>query len=80
MVSAASLFDDKNKYAGSLAMITDVTKMKKAEAEIHEIEGRFKTVYNASPAAISISEINTGTGWKNRLNKERKSSILQTHV
>ncbi len=60
LVSATALLDNENKFAGSLGMITDITKMKKAEANLLEIEGRFKTVFNASPEAMSISEIETG--------------------
>lgn len=60
LVSAVSLTDEENNFSGSLGMISDITEMKKAELELRESEERFRTVYSASPLAISITEIKTG--------------------
>ena len=45
---------------GFATIFTDITGNKNAEEALRESEERFRTVYNASPSAISISEIGTG--------------------
>jgi PAS domain S-box-containing protein len=45
---------------GFATIFTDITGNKIAEEALRESEERFRTVYNASPSAISISEIGTG--------------------
>jgi PAS domain S-box-containing protein len=45
---------------GFATIFTDITSNKLAEEALRESEERFKAVYNASPSAISISEIGTG--------------------
>ena len=51
-------FDSKRKIL--LGVIQDITERKVTEDILHESEDRFRAVYNASPSAISISEIETG--------------------
>jgi PAS domain S-box-containing protein len=54
MVSSSPIFDDNGKYAGSLAMITDITERKRVEEAL-----RFSNLYNRSLIEASLDPLVT---------------------
>jgi PAS domain S-box-containing protein len=58
--NARAVMDLNGKTLYYDGMVEDITERKLAREEALESEGRFEAVYNASPSAISISEIETG--------------------
>ncbi|AKB35071.1 sensory transduction histidine kinase [Methanosarcina siciliae C2J] len=54
IVSSSPLFDDRGKYAGSLAMITDITERKRVEEAL-----RFSNLYNRSLIEASLDPLVT---------------------
>ena len=53
-------YDKNGSPIKMFGTIQDITQQKFTEAALRESEERFRTVYNATPEGISISEINTG--------------------
>ena len=53
-------FDEHGELVRLKGYMFDNTERKKAQTALRQSEERFRTVYNLSPAAISISEIKTG--------------------
>lgn len=53
-VNAVPVFDEENRYAGGLALITDITEQRKAEAEHHRLNELLRSLINYSPLAIII--------------------------
>ncbi len=61
MVNAVPIFDEGNDYAGGLALITDVTAHRKAEAEYHRLNELLRSLINYSPLSIIILDGNGNT-------------------
>ncbi len=55
-VGASPLVDPDGRFAGSLAMLTDITERRMAEEENRRSEERFKMIFQSSPAAIGIGD------------------------
>jgi PAS domain S-box-containing protein len=52
ILSSSPLFDDQGKYAGSLAIITDITERKQAEVALRESEEHFRALVTASSEIV----------------------------
>jgi PAS domain S-box-containing protein len=52
IVSATLIFDAMNQFDGSFAMITDISKRKRAENTIRDSEKRYRSIMEASPDPI----------------------------
>jgi two-component system sensor histidine kinase/response regulator len=48
----------KGEIAGSVAIITDITELKKAEKELQESEKRYRTIFDNSAVAITLTDEN----------------------
>jgi PAS domain S-box-containing protein len=55
ILSSHALFDDKGDYAGSLAMITDITERKQYEQQLFDVNQRLEALMNALPVGVSFS-------------------------
>ncbi|MFC1833238.1 PAS domain S-box protein [Thermodesulfobacteriota bacterium] len=53
-VSATALKDSEGNFAGSFAMLTDITNRKKIEVVLREREEQLQAIFEASPAAIFL--------------------------
>ena len=60
IVSTNPLFDEEGRYAGALAMITDITGRKRAEEQLRLSEEKFAKVFRSSPDGISITRLADG--------------------
>ena len=58
--NARAVCDSNGKTLYFDGIIENITESKRAEEALLQSEERFRAVYNASPSAISISEIETG--------------------
>jgi PAS domain S-box-containing protein len=47
ILSSSPLFDTQGKYAGSLAMIMDITERRQVEEELRQSEERYRTLYES---------------------------------
>ncbi len=57
-ISPQPLFDGKGGFKGGFAVITDITKRKKAEDALRESEEKFKTIFNKANDEIIYVDIN----------------------
>jgi PAS domain S-box-containing protein len=53
-VSPQPIFNDNEEYLGSVAVITDITKIKKAENTLKESEVKFRSIFEDSPVAFEL--------------------------
>ncbi|MBZ0243095.1 MAG: PAS domain S-box protein, partial [Bacteroidales bacterium] len=58
--SAAPIRNKKNEIEGMILVFSDVTTQYKHQASIAESQRKFKAFFNATPGAVSITEIATG--------------------
>jgi PAS domain S-box-containing protein len=54
------LRDKKNKVIGIFGIMRDITKQRKAEKAVGESEKKFRTLFDNSPQAIALTNIETG--------------------
>ena len=59
-VSAAPLFDGAEKFQGSFAMITDVTKLKQILENLSESEEKFSKVFRYAPIVMTLTTVEDG--------------------
>jgi PAS domain S-box-containing protein len=57
-VSASPLWHEKGSFAGSLAIITDVSERRKMEETLRESEEKMRNVLESSPDAITLADLN----------------------
>ncbi len=60
-VNAVSVFDEQKRYAGGLALITDITEQRKAETEHHRLNELLRSLINYSPLSVIILDKNGKT-------------------
>lgn len=53
-VNAVPVFDGPGRYTGGLALITDITEQRKAEAEHHRLNELLRSLINYSPLGVII--------------------------
>ncbi len=53
-VNAVPVFDEQSVYAGGLALITDITEQRKAEAEYQRLNEMLRSLINYSPLSVVI--------------------------
>ncbi len=53
-VNAVPVFDEPGRYTGGLALVTDITKQRKAESEHHRLHELLHSLINYSPLGIII--------------------------
>ncbi|WP_316976026.1 PAS domain-containing sensor histidine kinase [Shumkonia mesophila] len=58
--SGVPIFDKRGAFRGYRGIDRDITARKQAEAAVRESEARFAKAFQASPAAMAISEIDDG--------------------
>jgi len=58
--SGVPIFDPRGAFRGYRGIDRDITARKRAEAAVRESEERFSKAFQASPAAMAISEIDGG--------------------
>jgi len=56
LISVQAVFDEQNKYAGNLAVVTDVSPLHEQTRALEESENKFKTLLAASNEGIFIHE------------------------
>ncbi len=54
------LFDEEGQFSGFLGVSRDISERRKAEKVLRESEKKFRTLFNASPQAIALTDMNTG--------------------
>ena len=57
LVSSVPIFDKDGVFTGSFGMLQDITGRRKAEEHLRESEERYRSVLNASPDAIAITDL-----------------------
>ncbi|MGB9927006.1 MAG: PAS domain S-box protein [Methanosarcina sp.] len=57
ILSSSSLLDEQGKYAGSLAMLTDITARKKVEKALQQSEFRYRTLFSSIDEGFCIIEV-----------------------
>jgi PAS domain S-box-containing protein len=60
MVAAIPLWDAAGVFAGSYAMLTDITERKRAEQAVLASEAKFATVFDHAPLLLTISRLEDG--------------------
>lgn len=58
IVSASTLFDKQGAYAGSFAMVADITDRKQTEAALQQSEAKFRTLYELTSLAVLMLDEN----------------------
>lgn len=53
IVSASPVLDEHGEYAGTIAAITDITVLKRAEQELLESEEKYRMIFENSPLGIA---------------------------
>jgi two-component system cell cycle sensor histidine kinase/response regulator CckA len=56
-ISNDSLLDEDGDYAGAIAMISDITERKLAEAELEEARFRFEGAFAAAPTGMALAAV-----------------------
>ncbi|HPJ40067.1 MAG TPA: PAS domain S-box protein, partial [Spirochaetota bacterium] len=59
-LNVTSLIDAEGKHLGRIGVARDITERKNAEEILKESEKKFRSFFNLSPQAISLSEIDNG--------------------
>ncbi len=52
IISASPVFDDTGTFRGTIAAITDISILKRAERSLRESEEKYRTIFNCSPLGI----------------------------
>ena len=60
LMTTSDLKDAEGNITGNLALIKDITERKKTENEIIKANKRFSTIFNFSPVAIAITNLQEG--------------------
>ena len=58
IVSASTLFDKQGAYAGSFAMVADITDRKQTEAALQQSEAKFRSLYELTSLAVLMLDEN----------------------
>jgi PAS domain S-box-containing protein len=58
IVSASTLFDKQGHYAGSFAMIADITDRKQTEAALQQSEAKFRSLYELTSLPVLMLDEN----------------------
>ncbi|MCE5243135.1 MAG: PAS domain S-box protein [Syntrophobacteraceae bacterium] len=56
IISAKSLLDDRGRYRGAFAMLTDITERKRMEKALQESELKYRTLFETASDTISLME------------------------
>jgi len=59
LISPKPIFDADGRFAGSFAVITDITELKRVEKSLRENERRYRTLFESANDAILIIQDNT---------------------
>ncbi|MCX8123180.1 MAG: PAS domain S-box protein [Spirochaetes bacterium] len=60
IVSPRIIFDSNNSFAGSFAVVTDITDRKEWELVLKRSEELFAAVFDATPVALTLVDMDTG--------------------
>ena len=60
LINATPIVDPTGNYAGTFAMVTDITERKHAEAMLRQSEARFAAAFHASSAAMLLTRAEDG--------------------
>ncbi len=60
IMNATTLHDGAGQVAGSFALVTDVTDLKRVEAALRESETRFSKLFYATPVVVTVADGETG--------------------
>lgn len=52
IISASPVFDESGNFRGTIAAITDISILKRAEKSLRESEEKYRTIFNYSPLGI----------------------------
>lgn len=52
IISASPVYDDAGSFRGTIAAITDISILKRAEKSLRESEEKYRTIFNYSPLGI----------------------------
>ena len=79
--STVPILDEGHRFAGCMAMFTDITERRIAEEERRQSEEKFSAAFHASPDLISITRLSDGTileaneGYERLLGYTRAESV-----